>query len=350
MNKKNISYLANLGPVAQLLEQSRKIVITTHIKPDGDAMGSSMGLYNFLKSMRFVEHDVTVITPSDYPANLSWLNGNDKVIVFSPETSWDVSELVDTADIIFCLDFSRLSRLEILGEMIKKSKAFKVNIDHHLEPEHFADVVMIESNAASTCSMMFNIFETLADWYENFPDINEDVAKCLYLGLMTDTGCFRHNNVNPAEFEIAASLVYYGANPNEIYRKVYETSSLERLQLIGFALSQKLFIIPEYNVSVVALSRTELDKYNAQTGDTEGLVNEGLKIETVKMSVLIYEKKNGELKLSFRSNGNVAVNLIAKHFDGGGHMNASGGHSIMTIEQTIEKLKNLLPQFEEMLK
>lgn len=323
-----------------LKHKNRKIVIVSHIKPDGDAIGSSMALYNFLIKQ---DHEVTVIMPSDYPKNIAWVKNTDKIIVFSENTLQLASEKVEHADLIICVDFSRLSRIDKLGELIRESSAYKVMIDHHLDPEKFAHFEIHDTTAASASSLVFKLIKDL-----DYSLMDIDIANCLYMGLMTDTGCFRHNNVTSLEFEIGAELAKFGINANKIYRNVYETSSLDRMKLIGYSLT-KMQYIEKYNTVYIALSLSELSELNAKTGDTEGLVNYGLEIEGVKMSVLMYEKQKGDIKMSFRSNDDVAVNLIAKHFSGGGHKNASGGSSNLSIDETVQKLINVLPLHKDML-
>lgn len=324
-----------------LLDSPKNIVIVSHIKPDGDAIGSSLGLYNYLIQL---QHDVTVIMPSEFPSNIGWLPGADKILVFSNVTIENVKQKIETADIIFCLDFSRLSRIEKVGEFIKNSKAYKVMIDHHLEPEHFANFEISDISAASTCSLILNFIKS-----NYLTLLNSDIATCLYLGLMTDTGNFRHNNLTVKEFENAAELMKHNINPNIIYRKVYESSSYNRLKLLGYAIN-KMQLIDEYNTVYITLSLDELNQFHAETGDTEGFVNHGLEAANVKVSVLMYEKVDGDIKMSFRSNDDIDVNIIAKHFNGGGHKNASGGNSNLTLDETVQKLKEVLPLYKEMLK
>jgi phosphoesterase RecJ-like protein len=274
--------------------------------------------------------------------------GNEEVIALSKESKElerKAAELIAKANVIFCLDFSGLSRISDLGDIVKKSKAKKVLIDHHLDPETFADFIQWDALSASTSGLVFELIKEL----DEESQIDEAIANCLYAGLMTDTGGFRHNNTTQKEFLIASELVGMGANPSEVARLVYDTNSLERLRLTGYVLSQKLQLLPEYRTAYMTITWEELKKFGSQTGDTEGLVNYGLSISGVRLSVLMYDRKE-EIKLSFRSIGNFSVNEFArKHFEGGGHKNASGGSSRLTLDQTLQKFLELLPNYKEQL-
>lgn len=337
--------MKNLPAFKQLISTPKRVVIVTHFKPDADALGSSLGLSAFLNKKG---HFVSVITPSNYPDFLAWMPGNASVLALSndkPEIEQKADELIALAEVIFCLDFSSLSRINNLGERIRKSNAIKVLIDHHLEPENFADFVQWNTSSASTAGLIFELIEEMGEKYL----IDTDVATCLYAGLMTDTGSFKHNNTRHREFQIASELVAHGANPHDVAREIYDTNSIERLRLTGYVLSQKLVVLPEYHTAYMMLSQEELKNFGAQTGDTEGLVNYGLSIKDVKFSVLMYDRKE-EIKLSFRSLGDFNVNELArKHFEGGGHRNASGGSSKLSLEETLKKFLQILPEYKTQL-
>jgi len=334
--------MKNIQAFKTLIDRPQKVVIVTHFKPDADALGSSLGLAGFLKKKG---QAVTVITPSDYPEFLAWMPGNEEVIAYDKKVAERVAALIDTATVIFCLDFSSLSRINDMGELIRNSKATKVLVDHHLEPEQFAEFEQWDVTSASTAGLIFELIEQLGET----DLIDTSIASCLYAGLMTDTGGFRHNNTHHREFLIASKLVGRGANPHEIAKDVYDTNTLERLRLTGYVLSQKLNVLPEYRTAYMTLSQDELKQFGAQTGDTEGLVNYGLSIKGVKLSVLMYDRKE-EIKLSFRSLEDFSVNEMArKYFQGGGHRNASGGTSRMSLEQTLKKFLEILPEYKEQL-
>jgi bifunctional oligoribonuclease and PAP phosphatase NrnA len=324
------------------LSKPRKVVITTHHKPDADALGSSLGLANYLKKKG---HSVQVITPSDYPIFLSWMPGNEAVLSYDKSKEPKVADYVQSADIIFCLDFSALGRIYDMADMVRFSTAKKVMVDHHLEPESFAEFVQWDPAAASTAQLIYKLILELGDREV----IDENIASCLYAGLMTDTGGFRHNNTHQNEFLIAAELVAMGANPSRISKLVYETNTLTRLRLMGYILSEKLVVLDEFRVAYITITEEELKRFGSQTGDTEGLVNYGLSVQGVKMAALIYKRKE-DVKLSFRSLGNFSVSDFSRlHFEGGGHKNASGGQTKLSLEETLQKFLGLLPYYKEQL-
>jgi len=337
--------MENLQAFKAFISRPRKAVIITHFKPDADALGSSLGLAGFLKKKG---HKVQVITPSDYPGFLAWMPGNEDVLALSKESNdleKKAAELIAKANVIFCLDFSGLARINQLGDMVKKSKAKKVLIDHHLDPEKFADFIQWDELSASTSGLVFELIKEL----DEESQVDEGIANCLYAGLMTDTGGFRHNNTTQKEFLMASELVGMGANPSEVARLIYDNSTVERLRMTGYVLSEKLHVLPEYRTAYMTISSAELKKFGSQTGDTEGLVNYGLSISGIRLAVLMYDRKE-EIKLSFRSIGNFSVNEFArKHFEGGGHKNASGGASRLSLEQTLKKFLALLPEYQEQL-
>jgi phosphoesterase RecJ-like protein len=336
--------MQNIKAFQEYMSTPQKVVIVTHFKPDADALGSSLGLAGYLKKKN---HSVRVITPSDYPDFIAWMPGNNDVLIFQKDKPAIAQTLINDADVIFCLDFSSLKRINDLGEMISQSKAKKVLIDHHLEPEDFADFVKWDTNAASTAELVYDLINELGD--EKL--IDKNIADCLYAGLMTDTGSFRHPNTTYKVFQVASALVFQGADPSRVSKLIYDTNTLERLRLLGFVLSEKLHVIPEYRTAYITLSTEDLKKYGSQTGDTEGLVNFGLSIKGVRLSVMISDRKDN-IKLSLRSLGDFSVNDLArKHFEGGGHKNAAGGQTNLTLDQTLRKFLDLLPFYKnELLK
>jgi phosphoesterase RecJ-like protein len=334
--------MQNIRAFMEFMAQPRTVVIVTHHKPDADALGSSLGLSGYLK---INGHSVTVITPSDYPEFLHWMPGHESVIAYEKSKEAHVSDIINKAQIIFCLDFSALNRIYDLAELVRSSSAKKVMIDHHLEPENFAEFVQWDVTSASTAGLVFNLIVELGDKEK----ISKDIANCLYAGLMTDTGGFRHSNTRHEEFLIASELVRLGASPTMVSKQIYDTNSLERLRLMGFVLSEKLRVLPEYNTAYMTLSAEELKKFGSQTGDTEGFVNYGLSIKGIKLSVMIYERKDS-IKLSLRSLGSFSVNEMArKYFEGGGHRNASGGTSNKSLEETLKHFLEILPLYKNQL-
>ncbi len=334
--------MQNILAFKEFISVPRKVLIIPHFKPDADALGSSLGLAGYLKKKN---HNATVITPSDYPEFLSWMPGNSEVVIFSKEKLAEFERQTAESDLIFCLDFSSLKRINELGELVAKSPAKKVLIDHHLEPEDFADFIQWDDTAASTAELVYGLIHELEDEKQ----VDENIANCLYAGLMTDTGGFRHSNTTKRVFETAAALVEHGADPARISKLIYDTNTLERMRLMGFVLKDKLNVIPEYRTAYIALRIEDLKKYSSQTGDTEGLVNFGLSVKGIRLAVLISERKEN-IKLSFRSLGDFSVNDFArKHFDGGGHKNAAGGQTTLGFDETLKKFLDLLPLYKNEL-
>ena len=334
--------MQELEPVKALFSAPKNIVITTHHKPDADALGSSLGMSNYLKKKG---HNVTVITPTDYPTFLHWMKGNDEVLIFNEGNQEKSQNLVDQADVIITLDFSALSRINELGEIISKSDAYKINIDHHLNPEDFADFQLSDTAAAATCEMCYELIVNLGDREL----IDADIAECLYAGIMTDTGGFRHSNTSKNVHEVVANLIELGANNSNVSKRIYDNNSLNKLKFLGFALSEKLIVLPEYSTAYFAITNEELSKYNSKTGDTEGLVNYALSLQGIVLAALFTDRKEA-IKMSFRSIGDFPANEIAaKFFNGGGHRNAAGGKTECSLEETVNRFKEILPKYQVLL-
>ena len=332
-----------LGTFIQKLSSPRKIVITTHVKPDADALGSSLGLANYLLKKG---HEVTVITPSDYPYFLTWMKGNDAVLDFSKDTDRKKALVkLEKAELIFCLDFSVLNRVNELGELIRQSKAFIVNIDHHQDPEDFAHYRLWSTQAAATCELVYELIVSLGDKKL----IDKHIAACLYAGILTDTGGFRHPNTTKNVHLVVAELLEAGANATEIANFIYDSNSLNRLKFIGFAITKRLIVREDLQTAYFVISKKDLKKYQSQTGDTEGLVNYALSLDGVKLAALFSEREDG-VKISFRSSVDVAVNkFAAAHFGGGGHKNAAGGKSSLSLKKTVARFESLVQEYQEAL-
>ena len=326
--------MQNLAAFKELLELPKRIVITTHINPDADALGSSLGLAGYLLKQG---HQVCVITPTDYPKFLNWMEGNDDVLIF--EGNEEKSKyLVENADLIFCLDFSSLNRIGELGQMVADSDAEKVLIDHHLNPETFAKYVLWSTEAAATAELVYDLIEMLGD----ADKLTKGMAEALYAGLMTDTGNFRHPSTTPHVHNIVANLMELGADISKVSHKVYDNNSLDRMRLLGFALNERLEIIEGSNVAYFYLTLEDKKRFKYQTGDTEGLVNYGLGIEGINVSAIFIEDPD-KVKISFRSFGDIPVNeLSRKYFNGGGHKNAAGGATSDSLEDTIKLFRELV--------
>ncbi len=334
--------MLDISALSQLLNQPRKIVITTHHKPDGDAMGSSLGLYNYLIQQG---HHAKVVSPTDYPEFLWWMPGNEEVLIYT-EQKEQAAQLVAEAELIFCLDFNTLTRINELGELVRQSSAVKVMIDHHLEPEDFDDYRYWNINACATAQLVYSFIN---DELKRPGLINADVATCLYTGIMTDSGSFRFPNTTASVHRIVASLIEAGAVNWRIHELVYSSSSENRLRFLGHCLTNKLEVLPEFNTAIISVTHQELEQFNIITGDTEGIVNYALSITGIRLAAFVVERPD-RVKLSLRSKGEFPANEICKkYFSGGGHRNAAGGHSEESLKQVIEKIKHILPEYKTLL-
>lgn len=333
--------------LAAFLSIPHKIVITMHRDPDADALGSSLGWGRYLSKKG---HEVTIISPTDYSANLRWLPGMEDVLIYENGTQQAIcKKKIDQAELICCLDFSVLSRLKDLGKVVQDAGAIKMMIDHHLEPEHFAKWMIWDTQAAATAQLVFALIKELEPGVLVKDLIDEKQAQCLYAGIMTDTGSFRHPNVTPDVHLAVADLMLAGLDTSRIHRLIYDNAHLSRLQFLGYVLSQKLVVLPEFRTAYMVLTEAELARFNSSTGETEGIVNYGLQVENVVMSALFIERK-GEVKISFRSVGTFSVrDLASGHFSGGGHKNASGGRSELSITDTVNKFLSILLEQKEAL-
>lgn len=325
-----------------LLEKPKKIIITTHHKPDGDALGSSLGLYHWLHRKG---HQVNVVVSSDFPSFLDWIPGRYSIVSY-PDDPEAAQLLFDEADIIFCLDYSVLSRADVLEPIIRAAKGQKWMIDHHLEPEDFADLLYWDAGAAATAQLIYTF---LADELDGADLIDDVIATCLYTGIMTDTGSFRFRSTTADVHRIVACLIEKGARNWEIHDHVYNNSSVERMKFLGHALLNCLEVVPEYDTAFFKISKEDLKRFNITTGDTEGLVNYALSLKGIRLAALFVDRTE-LIKLSLRSVGDISVNEIAKkHFNGGGHLNAAGGSSTETLDQVVERFKAVLPEYKEVL-
>ncbi|MFD2935998.1 DHH family phosphoesterase [Spirosoma flavum] len=334
--------MQDIEAIGAVISNPQTVLITTHQNPDADAMGSSLGLAGYLRKKG---HRVTVVTPTDYSQNLHWMAGNDGVIAFDEKIRVSVSQLFDEADVIFCLDFSNLDRIRELAPLVRQSRARKILIDHHLEPESFTDLSLWDPTAAATAELVFQLIGALGD--KALIDI--PIAECLYSGLMTDTGSFRHPNTTGNVHRMAAELVDLKIDVSSIHRRIFDNVTIDKFRLLGFVLNEKLKVLPEYKFAYITLTDSELKRYRSKNGDTEGMVNYALAVEGVVMAAILIDR-NDEIRLSFRSIGNFSVrDLSNKHFDGGGHRNAAGGRSKLSLAETEQKLLTILPEYQQLL-
>ncbi len=329
--------------IKKLLSTPQNVVIIPHRNPDGDAIGSSLALYHFLKE----NHDVTVVAPNDYPHFLKWLPGNDKVRFFDKQNSQS-KKILDKATVIFLLDFNILHRIgEDMQKTVKKFQGTFIMIDHHQQPdESLTNYIYSDTSICSTSQMMYHFIDKLGE----VDKIDAAMSTCMYVGIMTDTGSFRFPSTTSATHRIIADLIDRGANNAQIHNNVYDTNSYSRLQLLGRALSN-LKVETDCRTAYITLSQDELDQFNFEKGDTEGVVNYALSLENIIFAAIFIEDVEQEIiKISFRSKGTFSVNQFARnHFNGGGHDNAAGGRSELSMKKTIDAFLKLLPTYKSTL-
>ncbi|MFC5046387.1 bifunctional oligoribonuclease/PAP phosphatase NrnA [Aquimarina hainanensis] len=325
--------------IKELLSTPKKIVIIPHKNPDGDAIGSTLGLSLYLKGLG---HDSTVITPNDYPSFLKWIPGEETILKYENET--DASQkLIEEADIIFTLDFNHFSRTGDMEAFLEKQATTFIMIDHHQQPDDYATYTYSDTSMSSTCQMVYHFIEQLGDTEK----ISPEIATCIYVGIMTDTGSFRFRSTTSTTHKVIAALIDKGADNTAIHERIYDANTYSRLQLQGVAL-KNLKVLPEYKTAYITLSQKELDDHQFKKGDTEGFVNMGLSLEGIIFAVIFIENKGENIiKISLRSKGAFSVNQFSRnHFEGGGHHNAAGGKSNLSMEETVEKFINILPSYK----
>ena len=331
-----------INDVFSLLYEKKNIIIVPHKNPDADALGSCLALSLFLQKKG---HQTQIISPNIFPKFLHWLPDSNAILIAENQKN-NLKEIFDQAEIIFCLDFNTLSRVEILEPYIKNSKATKVLIDHHLSPDEF-EFVYSDTQIPATCQMIYHMIEMMGE--ESM--IDKEIATCLYAGIIADTGNFRFSSVKPSTHIVASKLIEKGISSSEIYSNLYEDTSLEKLNLLA-EMIHKIEYLDEYNTAIIHLTKEELLKFNYEKGDTEGFVNYGLMLNNCIFSIALFEDlfQENTIKISFRSKGNFDTNTFARnHFEGGGHLNASGGISKIPMKETIKKIKTILAQYKNEL-
>lgn len=320
------------------LRAASSIVITTHHKPDGDAIGASLGLAHVLSACGIA---TTVVSPSEFPAFLKWMKGSSQVIDFIREPA-KAGALLKQADLILCLDFNDPRRVEKMQAALEASAAPKVLIDHHLEPRiSFFSLVFSYPAIASTCELLVHLLQGMG----MAGHIDRDAAECLYTGIMTDTGSFRFNSVTPYTHQVVAGLLQAGARNDYVHEMIYDTFSEARLRFLGHMICTCMQVWPDLKTAVFSATKEDMDRFHHAPGDLEGIVNYGLSLTGVQIAAL-FSERDGVVKISFRSKGEFSVKQIAEaHFEGGGHRNAAGGKSTLSIEESIEKFKKVLPEY-----
>ncbi len=330
---------SSLGALIEVPNQN--ITVVTHENPDGDAIGSAIGWGEILKNMG---HNVIIIVPNDYPAFLNWFSSDIEIINYERKNS-RTRNILKESDILFCLDFNEPKRTSRLHKFVESFSNPKVLIDHHPYPSDFCDIMISEPEYSSTCELVFEVIHRLG--LEKHMNVN--AAEALFTGIMTDTGSFSHNISRPATFRAVAKLIEYGIDTEKIHSAVYDNFSANRMRLLGNSLSEKMKVFPEYRSAVIWLSLEDLDKHDFQPGDSEGFVNYPLSINNIVFSALFMERKD-HVKASFRSKGSFACNVFSRdHFSGGGHLNAAGGETNLSLEEAVEKFTQLLSDYESQL-
>jgi len=325
-----------IKPVKKLLsDRSKKIVIVSHVNPDGDAIGSLLALYHFLKNTGF--NNTVAISPNAFPSFLEWMPGSEDIVLGTKSSGLSGVKIKD-ADLIFCLDFNDIARTEDLSNRLIKARGTKILIDHHPDPQPHFDHVISQITASSTAEMIYEFITGLES--ENI--VNKTIAECLYAGIVTDTGSFSYGCNNPRTYEIVAHLMSMGIDGEKIHRLIYDTYSEHRLRLLGHCLSSNLVVMHDQSTAYIFLSASDLKNFNYQEGDTEGVVNYGLSIKGIELAAIFVERKEN-IKISFRSEGNIDVNILAReYFNGGGHKNAAGGNFKDTLQNTISYFESII--------
>lgn len=332
----------NVDAVKRIVEYGTRFVVLSHKNPDGDAVGSSLALCHYLRSLG---KECCVVLPNRFPDFLAWMPGADEVLFYDEERE-NISTLFDAADAFFCLDFNTLSRIGDAGAAVAGCKAPKLLVDHHPQPSQEFEVSISHPVACSTSELVFRLIVRLS----GVEAITHDMAQCIYAGMMTDTGAFAYASTRKDIYLIIAELLGKGIDKDVIYRKVFYTSSLTRMRLWGFTLYEKLKLYNKYNAALITLSQKELMRFYAQKGDTEGIVNQPLQIKGVRFSCFFREEQPGKINVSLRSVDDFPCNAVAaEFFNGGGHMNASGGELYCSMEFAVERFKAALQKYRKEL-
>ena len=327
----------DIQTIKSLLATPKKIVIIPHRNPDGDAMGSTLGLYHFLLKLK---HQLLVISPNEFPEFLDWLPGSETVLTYEKHKD-ETTKILQEAELLFTLDFNALHRVGEMETILKELTAPYIMIDHHQKPDDYAAFIYSDTQFGSTCEMVYNFIELLDQTHL----LDKTIATCIYTGILTDSGSFRFPKTTGKTHRIVASLIDLGVENTLIPNLLFDNNSYNRLQLLGRAL-QNMKVMSEFSTSYITLSQAELDSFEHIKGDTEGIVNYGLTIKGVIFTAIFIENKEEKIiKISFRSQGDFDVNQFARdNFSGGGHINAAGGKSDLSLEETVKKFEGLITQ------
>ncbi len=336
MTKEQISAFENI------LSDKQRILISMHRNPDGDALGSSLALAHYLKSKG---KDVDVIPPNNFPSFLNWMPGAENLIHWEQNTN-QAKKALGEADLVICLDFNDIKRLGQMSEAVAEAKKPLVVIDHHRDPKDFADLMISDPESCATAQMVFQLIEGLGDRDQ----IDSKIAASIYAGIMTDTGSFKFSSTTAETHRIAMHLLETGIEHWTIHEKIMDQNSEMRMKLMGYALNDSLEHLSDFHTAIISLSQEELKRFDFKKGDTEGFVNLALSIKGTVIAALFVESEEGYVKMSFRSKGVFPVNeLASEHFNGGGHINAAGGRSDVSLKETIEQFKRLLPNYSNLI-
>lgn len=327
--------IQDIQTVQHLLSTPKKIAIIPHRSPDGDAMGSTLGLYHFL--LKNNQHPV-VVSPNEFPDFFNWMPGSETVQIFEKDKK-NCIKILEEAELIFTLDFNALHRVGEMEKVLETLEVPFVMIDHHQSPDDYATVTYSDTSFGSTCEMLYHFISLIG----KKSDIDKTIGTCIYTGILTDSGSFRFPKTTGTTHRIIADLIDLGVENTEIPTLIFDNSSFDRLQLLGRAL-QNMKILAEHKTTYTTLTQQELDNFNYVKGDTEGIVNYGLSIKGIDFAAIFIENAEEKIiKISFRSQGDFDVNLFARaHFEGGGHRNAAGGKSQISMEETIKKFEDLV--------
>ncbi len=332
--------LDQVSSIQSLLSEKRRIVLTTHTNPDGDAIGSSMAMSRYLRKKG---HDVIAIVPNQFPGFLSWIPGVGEMLTYENKAKACQLALRE-ADLVFCLDYNALNRVGTLTDILKKTEAPRILIDHHIDPETASfKYCFSTTNTSSTAELVFDFMELMGDT----DLIDKEIAECLYTGIITDTGSFSFSANNEKTYRVTAELIHHGLDALKIHRLIYDTFSEDRLRLLGHAISNRMVVWDELKTALIYFDRNDLKEFNYQVGDAEGVVNFPLSMEKINLSILITERDK-KIRMSFRSKGDFSVNQLARqYFNGGGHKNAAGGTYFKSVPETIKAIKHILSECKE---